>query len=158
MIAGTVSERAVNTVPPSIPCARGEGNSDRLGRLARMFIGSLRTLTQKNICATIPLMDKEIIARVVSEVERIARGVGFGQVTIVIEKGRPRWIEAGTREWLTSRARARRRVGQELKWHHPPGHSLLDDEQARRSAGSRGSAAVLNDASQAVGSRQHRHR
>jgi hypothetical protein len=28
----------------------------------------------------------------------IARGVGFGQVTVVIEKGRPRWIEAGTRE------------------------------------------------------------
>ena len=29
---------------------------------------------------------KEMIARRVSEVERIARGVGFGQVTIVIEK------------------------------------------------------------------------
>jgi hypothetical protein len=28
-----------------------------------------------------------MIARVVSEVEQIARGVGFGQVTIVIEKG-----------------------------------------------------------------------
>jgi hypothetical protein len=39
----------------------------------------------------------------VSEVERIARSVGFGQVTIVIEKGRPRWIEAGTREWLERR-------------------------------------------------------
>ena len=38
----------------------------------------------------ISIMDKEMIARVVSEVERIARGVGFGQVTIVIEKGRPR--------------------------------------------------------------------
>jgi hypothetical protein len=48
-------------------------------------------------------MDKEMIARVVSEVERIARGVGFGQVTIVIKKGRPRWIEAGTREWLEPR-------------------------------------------------------
>jgi len=35
-------------------------------------------------------MDKEMIARVVSEVERIALGVGFGQVTIVIVKGRPR--------------------------------------------------------------------
>jgi hypothetical protein len=68
-----------------------------------MFIGSLRTLIQQNICVTIPLMDKEIIARVVSEVERIARGVGFGQVTIVIEKGRPRWLEAGTREWLEPR-------------------------------------------------------
>jgi hypothetical protein len=68
-----------------------------------MFIGSLRTLTQPNICVTISLMDKEIIARVVSEVERIARGVGFGQVTIVIEKGRPRWLEAGTREWLEPR-------------------------------------------------------
>ena len=44
-----------------------------------------------------------MIARVVSEVERIVRGVGFGQVTIVIEKGRPRWIEAGTREWLEQR-------------------------------------------------------
>ena len=53
--------------------------------------------------ARIPIMDKEMIARVVSEVERIARGVGFGQVTIVIEKGRPRWIEAGTREWLEQR-------------------------------------------------------
>ena len=52
-----------------------------------------------------PVVDKEMIARVVSEVERIARGVGFGQVTIVIEKGRPRWLEAGTREWLTARAR-----------------------------------------------------
>jgi hypothetical protein len=51
----------------------------------------------------ISIMDKEMIARVVSEVERIARGVGFGQVTIVIEKGRPRWIEAGTREWLEPR-------------------------------------------------------
>jgi hypothetical protein len=39
----------------------------------------------------------------VSEVERIARSVGFGQVTIVIEKGRPRWLEAGTREWLEPR-------------------------------------------------------
>jgi hypothetical protein len=48
-------------------------------------------------------MDKEMIARVISEVERIARGVGFGQVTIVIEKGRPRWLEAGTREWLEQR-------------------------------------------------------
>jgi len=54
----------------------------------------------------IPIMDKEMIARVVSEVERIARGVGFGQVTIVIEKGRPRWLEAGTREWLEPRAGA----------------------------------------------------
>ena len=43
---------------------------------------------------------KEMIAHSASEVERIARGVGFGQVTIVIEKGRPRWLEAGTREWL----------------------------------------------------------
>jgi hypothetical protein len=54
----------------------------------------------------IPIMDKEMIARVVSEVERIARGVGFGQVTIVIEKGRPRWLEAGTRAWLEPRAGA----------------------------------------------------
>jgi hypothetical protein len=60
-------------------------------------------LTQENICAKIPVMDKEMIARVVSEVERIARSVGFGQVTIVIEKGRPRWLEAGTREWLEPR-------------------------------------------------------
>jgi len=44
-----------------------------------------------------------MIARVVSGVERIARGVGFGQVPIVIEKRRPRWIEAGTREWLEPR-------------------------------------------------------
>jgi hypothetical protein len=28
----------------------------------------------------------------------IARGVGFGQVTVVIEKGRPRWIETDMRE------------------------------------------------------------
>jgi hypothetical protein len=67
------------------------------------IIDSLRALTPKNICASIPIMDKEMIARVVSEVERIARGVGFGQVTIVIEKGRPRWLEAGTREWLEPR-------------------------------------------------------
>jgi hypothetical protein len=53
------------------------------------------------------VMDKEMIARVVSEVERIARSVGFGQVTIVIEKGRPRWIEAGTREWLEPRGSGR---------------------------------------------------
>jgi hypothetical protein len=64
---------------------------------------SLRALTEKNIRARILVMDKEMIARVVSEVERIARGVGFGQVTIVIEKGRPRWLEAGTREWLEPR-------------------------------------------------------
>ena len=44
-----------------------------------------------------------MIARVVSAVERIARGVGFGQVTIVIEQGRPRWIEVATREWLQQR-------------------------------------------------------
>ena len=62
------------------------------------------------MCARISIMDKEMIARVVSEVERIARGVGFGQVTIVIEKGWPRWLEAGTANgW--SRARVRRRVG-----------------------------------------------
>jgi hypothetical protein len=48
-------------------------------------------------------MDKEVIPRVVSEVERIARSVGFGQVTIVLEKGRPRWLEAGTRAWLEPR-------------------------------------------------------
>jgi hypothetical protein len=63
----------------------------------------LRALTRENICAIFPIMDKEMIARVVNEVERIARGVGFGQVTIVIEKGRPRWLEAGTREWLEPR-------------------------------------------------------
>ena len=63
----------------------------------------MRALTQENMCAMISIMDKEMIARVVSEVERIARGVGFGQVTIVIEKGRPRWLEAGTREWLEPR-------------------------------------------------------
>ena len=63
----------------------------------------MRALTQKNIRAILSIMDKEVIARVVSEVERIARGVGFGQVTIVIEKGRPRWLEAGTREWLEQR-------------------------------------------------------
>jgi hypothetical protein len=66
-------------------------------------MGSLRVLTYENMRAMILIMDKEIIARVVSEVERIARGVGFGQVTIVIEKGRPRWIEADTREWLEPR-------------------------------------------------------
>jgi len=55
-----------------------------------------------------------MIARVVSEVERIARGVGFGQVTIVIEKGQPRWIEAGTREWLQQREGA------------PPGRVVSD--------------------------------
>jgi hypothetical protein len=48
--------------------------------------------------AVISIMDKEMIARLVSEVERITRGVGFVQVTIVIEKGRPRWLEADTRE------------------------------------------------------------
>jgi hypothetical protein len=37
-----------------------------------------------------------------------ARGVGFGQVTIVIKKGWPRWIEAGTREWLEQREGAPR--------------------------------------------------
>jgi hypothetical protein len=63
----------------------------------------LRVLTQENMRARISIMDKEMIARVVNEVERIARGVGFGQVTIIIEKGRPRWIEAGTREWLEPR-------------------------------------------------------
>ena len=69
----------------------------------RVFVGILRALTCENRRARISVMDKEMIARVVSEVERIARGVGFGQVTIVIEKGRPRWIEAGTREWLEPR-------------------------------------------------------
>jgi len=44
-----------------------------------------------------------MVARVVAEVGRIVRGVGFGQVTIVIEKGRPRWIEAGTCKWLEQR-------------------------------------------------------
>ena len=67
------------------------------------LIGTLCALTKENMRAMIPIMDKEVIARVVSEVERIARGVGFGQVTIVIEKGRPCWIEAGTREWLEPR-------------------------------------------------------
>jgi hypothetical protein len=51
-----------------------------------------------------------MIARVVSEVERIARSVRFGQVTIVIEKGRSRWIE-GARSNGWSRARAHRPVG-----------------------------------------------
>ena len=67
-------------------------------------------------------MDKEVIARVVSEVERIARGVGFGQVTIVIEKGRPRWLEAGTREWLEQREGA------------PPGRVVSDSENVDPSA------------------------
>ena len=60
------------------------------------------------------IMDKEMIARVVSEVERIGHGVGFGQVTIVIEKGRPRWLEAGTRKWLEPREGA------------PPGRVVSD--------------------------------
>jgi len=81
--------------------------------LQRVFVGTLRALTSENIRARIPIMDKEMIARVVSEVERIARGVGFGQVTIVIEKGRPRWIEAGTREWLEPRE------GVPLGWVRP---------------------------------------
>jgi hypothetical protein len=74
---------------------------------------SLRALTLENICSNIRVVNKEVIARVVSEVERIARGVGFGQVTIVIEKGRPRWIEAGTREWLEPRE------GVPLGWVRP---------------------------------------
>jgi hypothetical protein len=49
------------------------------------LVGAYRALTWQNIRAMIPIMDKEVIARIVSEVERIARGVGFGQVTIVIE-------------------------------------------------------------------------
>ena len=83
--------------------ARGEGVCplDTPGVVGSM--GGLRALIDENICSIISIMDKEMIARVVSEVERIARGVGFGQVTIVIEKGRPRWIEAGTREWLEPR-------------------------------------------------------
>ena len=64
--------------------------------------------------ATNSITDKKKIASVVSEVERIARSVGFGQVTIVIEKGRPRWLEAGTREWFEPRE-GRRRVGSELQ-------------------------------------------
>ena len=43
-------------------------------------------------------MDKEKIVSVVKRGRGDRRGVGFGQVTVVIEKGRPRWIEAGTRE------------------------------------------------------------
>jgi hypothetical protein len=68
-----------------------------------VIMDGLRILTHKNIRVIVSVVDKEVIARVVSEVERIARGVGFGQVTIVIEKGRPRWIEAGAREWLEPR-------------------------------------------------------
>ena len=58
--------------------ARGEGVASR-NILGGGIIDSLRALTPENVCAKIPIMDKEIIARVVSEVERIARGVGFGQ-------------------------------------------------------------------------------
>ena len=40
------------------------------------LMGSLRVLTYENMRATILIMDKEVIARVVSEVERIARAWG----------------------------------------------------------------------------------
>ena len=79
------------------------------------FIGTFRTLTWENMRARIPIMDKEMIARVVSEVERIARGVGFGQVTIVIEKGRPRWIEAGTANGWSSEGAPPGRVRSEMQ-------------------------------------------
>ena len=59
------------------------------------IIDSWRVDIEEHMCYN-RVMDKEMIARVVSEVERNARSVGFGQVTIVIEKGRPRWIESGT--------------------------------------------------------------
>jgi hypothetical protein len=48
-------------------------------------------------------MDDEMLRRVVAKVHEVCETVGFGSVTIVIEKGRPRWIEAGTREWLEQR-------------------------------------------------------
>ena len=44
-----------------------------------------------------------MVRRIIAEVERIERGVGFGRVIITIEKGQPRWIEASTREWLAER-------------------------------------------------------
>ena len=44
-----------------------------------------------------------MLRRVVAKVHEVCETVGFGSVTIVIEKGRPRWIEAGTREWLEQR-------------------------------------------------------
>ena len=90
-------------MPPCAHRARGEDVCPPDTPAVGVLIDSLRALTYENMCARISIMDKEVIARVLSEVERIARGVGFGQVTIVIEKGRPRWIEAGTREWLEQR-------------------------------------------------------
>ena len=50
-----------------------------------------------------------MLRRVVAKVHEVCETVGFGSVTIVIEKGRPRWIEAGTR--TVGARRVRRRVG-----------------------------------------------
>lgn len=48
-------------------------------------------------------MDEEMVQRVIAAVREVCETVGFGSVTIVIEKGRPRFIEAGKREWLEQR-------------------------------------------------------
>ncbi len=44
-----------------------------------------------------------MIQRVIAAVREICETVGFGAVTIVIEKGRPRFIETGVRQWLEPR-------------------------------------------------------
>ena len=66
-------------MPPCAHRARGEDVCPPDTPAVGVLIDSLRTLTYENMCARISVMDKEVIARVVSEVgNRARRGVRTG--------------------------------------------------------------------------------
>jgi hypothetical protein len=51
-------------------------------------------------------MDDEMIARITARVAEVCEKVGYGEVRIIIEKGRPRRVVTAVDEWLEERVAA----------------------------------------------------
>jgi hypothetical protein len=49
-------------------------------------------------------MDEEMLARVKAYVVEVCESAGFGEVRIIIEKGRPRRVVVAVEQWLEDRA------------------------------------------------------
>jgi hypothetical protein len=48
-------------------------------------------------------MTEEMISLILEEVRRVCAQPGFGEVTVVIAKGRPRWLRVSRETWLEER-------------------------------------------------------
>jgi hypothetical protein len=56
-------------------------------------------------------MDDEMIAQISTRVTEVCKGVGYGEVRIIIEKGRPRRVVTAVDEWLEDRQASPGRPG-----------------------------------------------